>query len=86
MPDMHSSDQSRCAEPARARRSRCGSTTSGSGHGAITDAGGWHTPLNERLGVDEGETVALHWTLDHDAGVGVDQRGRRGRAASRSSA
>jgi len=47
------------------------------GSWGITDAGGWRTPLNERLGVHEGETVALHWTLDPDAGVGTDQRGRR---------
>jgi acetamidase/formamidase len=36
----------------------------------VTDAGGWHTPLNERLGVADGETVALTWELDADAGVG----------------
>jgi acetamidase/formamidase len=43
----------------------------------VTDAGGWHTPLNERLGLHEGENVALHWMLDADAGVGTDQVGRR---------
>jgi acetamidase/formamidase len=42
----------------------------------VTDAGGWYTPLNERLGVHEGENVVLHWDLDPAAGVGRDQRGR----------
>jgi acetamidase/formamidase len=42
----------------------------------FTDAGGWPTPLNTRLGVDEGETLALWWELDADAGVGRDQHGR----------
>ena len=40
-----------------------------------TDAGGWYTPLNERLGVHEGENVALEWRLDADGGVGRDQGG-----------
>ncbi len=43
----------------------------------VTDAGGWYTPLNERLGVHEGENVTLDWTLDADAGVGRDQTGRQ---------
>ncbi len=43
----------------------------------VTDAGGWHTPLNERLGVVDGEPAVLTWELDADAGVGRDQRGRR---------
>jgi acetamidase/formamidase len=43
----------------------------------VTHAGGWPTPLNERLGVDEGETFVLHWELDADAGVGRDQAGRQ---------
>ena len=43
----------------------------------VTDAGGWYTPLNERLGVHEGENVSLDWTLDADAGVGRDQAGRQ---------
>jgi len=42
----------------------------------VTDAGGFHTPLNERLGVVDGETVVLDWTLDADAGIGRDQSGR----------
>jgi acetamidase/formamidase len=40
------------------------------GAGGITQGGGWSTPLNERLGVAEGETVTLHWTLDADSGIG----------------
>ncbi len=39
----------------------------------ITDAGGWSTPLNERLGVAEGETHTLVWRLDAQAGTGQDQ-------------
>ena len=42
----------------------------------ITDAGGWPSPLNERLGVADGETATLAWALDADAAVGRDQAGR----------
>ena len=42
----------------------------------ITDAGGWSTPLNDRLGVGEGETHTLVWQLDAEAGTGRDQHGR----------
>lgn len=42
----------------------------------ITQAGGWPTPLNERLGVAGGETRTLVWELDADAGTGRDQLGR----------
>jgi len=42
----------------------------------ITDAGGWPSPLNERLGVADGETHTLVWQLDADAGTGRDQFGR----------
>jgi acetamidase/formamidase len=42
----------------------------------ITDAGGWSTPLNERLGVADGETHTLVWTLDADARTARDQFGR----------
>jgi acetamidase/formamidase len=41
----------------------------------VTDAGGWHTPLNERLGVDDGEPAVLRWELDADTAVGRDERG-----------
>ena len=47
------------------------------GSWGMTMAGGWHTPLNERLRVDGGESVLIRWELDADAGVGRDGRGRR---------
>ena len=46
------------------------------GAGGVTQAGGFDTPLNERLGVAEGETLTLLWTLDADAGVGRSDSGR----------
>jgi acetamidase/formamidase len=42
----------------------------------VTVAGGWSTPLNDRLGMSDGETLELHWSLDADAGIGRDQHGR----------
>ena len=42
----------------------------------VTNAGGWPTPLNERLGVADGETHTLVWRLDRDAATGRDQFGR----------
>jgi acetamidase/formamidase len=42
----------------------------------VTDAGGWPSTLNERLGVAHGETHTLVWTLDADAGIGRDRAGR----------
>ena len=47
------------------------------GSWGVTDAGGHPTPLNERLGVDDGEPTVIRWELDADAGVGRDQVGRR---------
>ena len=46
------------------------------GSWGITDAGGWSTPLNERLGVADGEPATLVWELDPDAGSGRDRAGR----------
>jgi acetamidase/formamidase len=46
------------------------------GAGGVTQAGGWSTPLNERLGVEGGETLTMLWALDADAGVGRSQSGR----------
>jgi acetamidase/formamidase len=46
------------------------------GGGGVTQAGGWSTPLNDRLGVSEGDTLTLLWTLDADAGVGRSDTGR----------
>ena len=42
----------------------------------FTLAGGWSTPLNDRLGVADPGDHVLTWTLDPDAGVGRDQHGR----------
>jgi acetamidase/formamidase len=41
-----------------------------------TVAGGWSTPLNDRLGMSDGETLVLHWSLDAEAAVGRDPKGR----------
>ena len=41
-----------------------------------TLAGGWPTPLNDRLGMSDGETLVLHWSLDAEAGIGRDAKGR----------
>jgi len=41
----------------------------------FTDAGGWASWLNARLGVAEGESAILWWDLDADAGIGRDQHG-----------
>jgi acetamidase/formamidase len=41
-----------------------------------TFAGGWSTPLNDRLGMSDGETLILHWNLDAETGVGRDPQGR----------
>jgi acetamidase/formamidase len=40
-----------------------------------TGAGGWHTPLNDRLGVSELPEFNLVWTLDADNLTGRDQFG-----------
>jgi acetamidase/formamidase len=42
----------------------------------LTSAGGWASPLNERLGVADGDEHTLVWELDPDAGTGRDQFGR----------
>lgn len=46
------------------------------GSGGVTQAGGWHTPLNEQLGVADGESLTLLWSLDADAGIGRSDSGR----------
>ena len=46
------------------------------GAGGVTQAGGWSTPLNERLGVHDGETLTMLWELDADDGMGRSQSGR----------
>lgn len=40
-----------------------------------TGAGGWSTPLNDRLKVSELPRFALRWTLDKQAMTGTDQYG-----------
>jgi acetamidase/formamidase len=42
----------------------------------LTVAGGWSTPLNDRLGVADGESRTLVWELDADAGTARDREGR----------
>lgn len=42
----------------------------------LTNAGGWAARFNDRLGVSDGETHRLRWTLDADAGTARDDRGR----------
>jgi acetamidase/formamidase len=39
----------------------------------LTVAGGWSTPLNDRLGVSDGESRTLAWELDADAGTARDR-------------
>lgn len=46
------------------------------GAGGVTQAGGWSTPLNDRLGLDGGETLTVLWTLDAGRGVGASDTGR----------
>ena len=46
------------------------------GAGGVTQAGGWSTPLNDRLGLDVGETLTLLWELDADAAIGRSDSGR----------
>jgi acetamidase/formamidase len=41
-----------------------------------TVAGGWSSPLNDRLGMGEGDTLVLHWDLDAERAIGRDARGR----------
>jgi acetamidase/formamidase len=42
----------------------------------VTEAGGWQTDLNDRLGVSDLEQWRLVWDLDSAAGLGRDQHGR----------
>jgi acetamidase/formamidase len=41
-----------------------------------TLAGGWSTPLNDRLDMTHAEKLILHWSLDADASIGRDPQGR----------
>jgi acetamidase/formamidase len=42
----------------------------------FTDAGGWESWLNSRMGIDDGEDTILWWDLDAETGIGRDQHGR----------
>jgi acetamidase/formamidase len=43
----------------------------------VTVAGGWPTPLNDRIGMGAGaDKHSLQWQLDPESGVGRDERGR----------
>jgi hypothetical protein len=64
----------RCGRWADACRS--GSRRYASARSGGASAGGWSTPLNDRLGVGEGESRVLAWELDADAAVGRDLEGR----------
>lgn len=46
------------------------------GSWGVTEAGGWQTDLNDRLGMTELDEWRLHWSLDPDAALGRDQLGR----------
>jgi len=45
------------------------------GAGGVTQAGGFATPLNERLGVEDGETLTLLWSLDAASATGRSDAG-----------
>jgi len=45
------------------------------GVGGVTQAGGFETPLNERLAVEDGETLTLLWSLDADSATGRSDSG-----------
>jgi acetamidase/formamidase len=68
--------------PVEVRNARAGQTLSVGidevriGSRGYTETGGQQTPLNERLGVHEGEKVTLDWELDANTRVGRDQAGR----------
>jgi acetamidase/formamidase len=68
--------------PVQVRGARAGQTlevrveTVRVGTWGVTEAGGWQTDLNDRLGVSSLEQWRLTWTLDLAAGLGRDQLGR----------
>lgn len=68
--------------PVEIRGARAGQTLAVSidelriGAGGFTQAGGFESPLNERLGVADGDGVTLHWSLDADAATGRSDSGR----------
>jgi acetamidase/formamidase len=68
--------------PVEVRGARAGQTLSVRidlvrvGDFGFTDAGGFSTPLNDRLGLSDGEKCVIAFELDADTGVGRDQGGR----------
>jgi acetamidase/formamidase len=68
--------------PVAVRNARAGMTlevrieTVRVGPYGLTVAGGWSTPLNDRLSVSSGESRVLAWELDADAGTARDRDGR----------
>jgi acetamidase/formamidase len=68
--------------PIRVREARAGGTLAVTieelrigGYG-WTSAGGWSTPLNDRLGVSDPPEHVLVWTIDDDRTLATDQHGR----------
>ncbi len=41
-----------------------------------TDAGGWPSTVNNRLGIDKAATISHEWTLDREAMIGRNQHGQ----------
>ena len=69
--------------PIRVREARAGGTLAVTieelrvgGYG-WTSAGGWSTPLNDRLGVSGPPEHVLVWTINDDRTLATDQHGRR---------
>jgi acetamidase/formamidase len=46
------------------------------GSWGATFSAGWPSPLNDYLGLGDGETCVLRWSLDPAAGTGRDEQGR----------
>jgi acetamidase/formamidase len=67
--------------PVEVRGARAGATLAVGvdevriGAGGVTQAAGWSTALNDRLGLGEGDTRTLLWELDADAGIGRAESG-----------
>jgi acetamidase/formamidase len=65
--------------PVEVREAKAGQTlevrieTVRAGRWGVTEAGGWQSDLNDRLGVSGLEEWRLHWTLDPDAALARDQ-------------
>jgi acetamidase/formamidase len=73
--------------PVAVRGARAGQTLEVSidelriGAGGVTQAGGFVTRLNERLGVEGGDTFTLVWSLDADSATGSTGTGHEVRLA-----